>query len=107
MSLLEALEECQDNDKAIDLLPDLPFKKQIIEKTFDIEHETLDNLLTSLKTYSYLCLDSEHTVKEIVWILGGDKKLFDKFFVQNFIGSNIYELRKDIDTLQYNEICRV
>src|SRR5271163_4424658 len=112
LSLLEILEECRDlediKEKAIDLLPDLPFKEQIVNKTFDFEHALFDDLLSSLGTYSYLCLDSSQVVKEIVWRLGDDRVLFEKFFVQSnshlYSKERRYKLKNDIDKIYYNEI---
>ena len=88
-SLLQTLDECSDNDNYKNLLLDLPFIKNIMDNNFNIQENKLEDLLESLQTYSYLNIDSKIIVDEIIWRIGEEEELFNKYF-------------EEIDWLQYN-----
>jgi hypothetical protein len=81
MSLLDAIKTCDDsNDFSSNDLMNLPFIQLIADNKFDILSRSLDELIESVVTYSYLMIDSVDVIKEIVWRLGGDKWLFAEYF---------------------------
>jgi hypothetical protein len=62
----------------------------------------------SLKTFSYLNLDSSDIVKEITWIIGEHENLFKKYFEQVRFGNlKKYVVKKTIDKTVYCEFKRV
>lgn len=101
--LLSVLNECPDY-KDMSIIQDLPYKDEILNNTFTLDDKTLEELLLSLKTFSYLGVDSTEVVKEIVWIIGKDDDLFHKYFTDT---KNFYHVRSDIDKITLCEFKRV
>lgn len=82
----------------------LPYYNDIINKSFIIDNKSLDELLESLKTFSYLGIDSSYVVREIIWQIGFSQDTFDKYFVKN---EDKYIVRSEIDKVIYCEFKRV
>lgn len=100
MSYIDIIKELDYHD--IDSLK-LPYSAEIINNRFDPEMRTIDELLESIITYSYLNLDSKKVIDSLIWKLGGDEGWFNKFFMKD---NDKYILRKDIDKVHYNELSR-
>lgn len=103
--LIEAIKNCDDFENS--LIKDMPYKEEISNGSFVIDNKTLEELLLSLYTFSYLGVDSSDVVKEIVWIIGGDRKLFDRYFEKSGNKYGIYKIRDDIDKITLCEFKRV
>lgn len=97
--LLDTLFLCPDISlyNIIDLLPDLPFKEEIINNTFDISNKTIGEIEEAIMTYSFLCIESTELVKELVW------RNYNKYFIK----SEKYIVNPDIHKYLYYEFKRV
>src|SRR5579872_3555771 len=110
LSLIDVLKTCDGyNDGQIDQidskqLMNLPFIDSIMNNQFDINTKSLDELLQAVTTYSYLNIDSNELIKQILWLLGSNKKRFYDFFTST--DENMYTFKDNIDVLIRNEFRR-
>src|SRR4051794_10129658 len=72
-SLLDTITECSKEKLTANDLMQLPFIQEISNNNFTLSDKTLDQLIQSLVTYSYLNIDSKLVVSEILWLLGGNR----------------------------------
>ena len=93
MSLIDIISDMTENTDIQYL--DLPNITAISNNTFNITDPnlTIDNLIESLITYSYLMLNSRGIINEILWRIGHSIEHVDKYF----------ETKLDHDAIHYNK----
>lgn len=99
--LLSAISECSDKININELF-NLPFQDDILKNTFNPDVMSTDELFESLRTYSYLNIDSSMILRELSWRIGEREELFNKIYVKT--NNEKYTIRKDIDKIIYNEL---
>jgi hypothetical protein len=99
MSFLDVIKTC-DNSYNMNNLIKFPFIESIVKDKFDINSKSLNELCDSLITFSYLNINSNKVVDQILWLIGDNKILFDQYFVEiNDKPISIYDFKSDIDNI--------
>lgn len=102
-SLLDTIQECTREQITTNDLIQLPFIEEIASNKFNIHDKTIDQLINSLITHSYLNIDSKQLIDEILWQLGGNENEFNKWFVKVTRGGK-YSFKENVNLVIKNEI---
>jgi hypothetical protein len=82
------------------------FLEMILTNNFKFEGLGENKLFRIISILEYLELSTKEAVDELVWLIGGSKKLFNKYFVACNSNNNEYKVNEYVDYILKNELER-